>query len=175
MRALTGTSEETSPVSEGEPGTSFGCRISLMTSADGRARILPANVCRRRGKAAAPPPLRRLLCTGAAAAAGHCSEWEVSAAVSMDKKEDIFRYRRWEPERARGSGVWMDGLVGLQLQKLRWRAPLPHPSLCTDPRPDSLISAALLQMLKFQTNISRFFVMLSRQCNSWHARDRLSR
>ena len=40
-------------MSEGEPGTSFGLRISLMTSANGRARILPAHGCRRqRGKAA---------------------------------------------------------------------------------------------------------------------------
>ena len=86
---LTGMSDETSPVSDGEPGTSLGLRISL--SSGGKARSLPHGARLRRGTAAAAAP-RRWPCAGAAAAAGRSWEVEriVSAAASMDKKRGYF-------------------------------------------------------------------------------------
>ena len=80
-------SDETSPVSDGEPGTSLGLRISL--SSGGKARSLPPGARLRRGTAAARAA-RRLPCAGAAAAGRREVERIVSAAASMDKKRGYF-------------------------------------------------------------------------------------
>ena len=84
---LTGMSDETSPVSDGEPGTSLGLRISL--SSGGKARSLPPGARLRRGTAAARAA-RRLPCAGAAAAGRREVERIGSAAASMDKKRGYF-------------------------------------------------------------------------------------